>query len=507
MKFLEDIDTLLAQFAEADQKKLQVVVELCKAPPSKRSAFSFTMHPEKDQLFMLAGEYFNGINTMVHNELYSYTVKQDRWHDIRCPGGPPPRCAHQTVAVQQNGGELWVFGGEFTSKSQSQFYHYKDLWVYSIANKTWRKITAKDGPSARSGHRMVLSQKKLFLFGGFHDNGFDYKYFNDVHAFDLENYQWLKLEISGKLPDARSACGMAALNDGRLLVYGGYSRQKLQGAKDDSGVIHTDMFHLVPNKHDTTGLQYKWVLVKQSGDVPNPPRCSFSFSACCSLGQAGTWQDKAVLFGGVNDIQPPDEDEKLEGEFFNDLFLLDMTRGSWVELQLSGKRSAADEEKKRRRAEEDKDDVEMPDVQEADDAAAELTKASLEPQVHTVVTDGIFTLTVDMRSSTSAAASNELGSSLVARAADKNVFWPPPRISGGLSVRSGVLYLYGGLYEEGDKQLTLNDFYSLDLNKLEEWRVIKPLDPKDLEWFDSEDDEDDDDDDDSDSEDGSEDDH
>ena len=47
------------------------------------------------------------------------------------------------------------------------------------------------------------------------------------------------------------------------------------------------------------------------------------------------------------------------------------------------------------------------------------------------------------------------------RQAAKDVFIPPPRISGGVAVRRGTLYLYGGLYEEGDKQLTLNDFYAL----------------------------------------------
>ncbi|KAF2363618.1 hypothetical protein FHG87_005625 [Trinorchestia longiramus] len=486
----EDIDTLLAQFAEADRKKQEVVVSLCKAPPSKRSAFTLSPHPEKDVLFMLGGEYFNGVSTLVYSELYSYTVKQDRWHDIQSPGGPPPRCAHQTVAVPQNGGELWVFGGEFTSKSQSQFYHYKDLWVYSMASKAWRKITANGGPSARSGHRMVLTQKKLFLFGGFHDNGFDYKYFNDVHAFDLETYTWLKLDITGKVPAPRSACGMSALSDGRVLIYGGYSRLKAQGAKDDAGVIHSDMFHLVPYKHDTTGLQYKWVAVKQSGDLPNPPRCSFAFTSCCPPGQAGAWQDKAVVFGGVNDIQQPDEDDDdIEGQFFNDLFLLDLAKGSWVKTEVTGKQCAAEEGKKRRRAEQGIEDM---DTDPADDAAAKLSDASLEPKVHTVVTDGVFTLTVDLQSKESTSTNDALGSSLVAHSSRKNIFWPPPRISAGVAVKGGVLYLYGGLYEEGDKQLTLNDFYSLDLNKLEEWHIIKPLNQADLEWFDSEDEDEDD---------------
>jgi hypothetical protein len=31
----------------------------------------------------------------------------------------------------------------------------------------------------------------------------------------------------------------------------------------------------------------------------------------------------------------------------------------------------------------------------------------------------------------------------------------------GLAVKHGLLYLYGGLIEDGDKQFTLSDFYSL----------------------------------------------
>ncbi|KAK7068020.1 kelch domain containing 4 [Halocaridina rubra] len=87
---------------------------------------------------------------------------------------------------------------------------------------------------------------------------------------------------------------------------------------------------------------------------------------------------------------------------------------------------------------------------------------------------------------------------------DISSFSPPPRINAGMVVKHNVLHLYGGMYEDGDKQLTLNDFYSLDLNKLEDWTVIIPLDPGDLEWFDSESeegDESDDDDDESDEDD------
>ena len=48
-------------------------------------------------------------------------------------------------------------------------------------------FSATGGPSSRSGHRMVLLKRHLIVFGGFHDNLRDCKYFNDVHAFDLDN--------------------------------------------------------------------------------------------------------------------------------------------------------------------------------------------------------------------------------------------------------------------------------------------------------------------------------
>lgn len=57
---------------------------------------------------------------------------------------------------------------------------------------------ALNGPSARSGHRMVHVKKQLIVFGGFYDNlRHDYKYFNDLHIFDLETYVWRKIEPAG----------------------------------------------------------------------------------------------------------------------------------------------------------------------------------------------------------------------------------------------------------------------------------------------------------------------
>lgn len=38
---------------------------------------------------------------------------------------------------------------------------------------------------------------------------------------------------------------------------------------------------------------------------------------------------------------------------------------------------------------------------------------------------------------------------------------PCPRINPGLAVKHNILYLYGGMFEDGNREYTLNDFYSL----------------------------------------------
>ena len=117
----------------------------------------------------------------------------------------------------------------------------------SLKTRKWEKINAPNGPSARSGHRMAVSKKKLFVFGGFHDNNQSYRYFNDMHIFSLETYTWLQVEIGGAiLPPPRSGCCISATSEGKILIWGGYTKSQMK--KDiDRGITHTDMYALTPD--------------------------------------------------------------------------------------------------------------------------------------------------------------------------------------------------------------------------------------------------------------------
>ncbi|KAJ8302928.1 hypothetical protein KUTeg_019324 [Tegillarca granosa] len=397
----------------------------------------------------------------------------------------------QAVSLHQDGGQLWIFGGEFASPTQSQFYHYKDLWVYSLKGKVWQEIRAPGGPSSRSGHRMVCCKKQLIVFGGFHDNIRDYKYFNDVYAFNLDTYAWAKLDTSGFGPSPRSGVIMAALQDQqKILIYGGYSKERIK--KDvDKGTVHTDMFMLTPegktkNEDEWQPIKWKWSQVKQSGCRPSP-RCGMSLATISG--------NKGLIYGGVFDQE--EDDEQIEGVFFNDLFTLDLEKGKWFETVLRGKKSVAVEKKKRRKKkeenEEQDEDFEMEDDDEAEngmeDTHEEMKKLqidkmeteseesvqNIDKDIKNDVGDSIFTVTVGPQT-TSSVIQNQPGAEAMDE--ETKLFVPSCRFGSLVAVKDNILYLYGGMCEIGDKLLTYADFYSLDVHKYDEWNILIPPDDK-----------------------------
>ncbi|XP_005989196.1 kelch domain-containing protein 4 isoform X1 [Latimeria chalumnae] len=458
----EDLETLIAEFQSLDAKKTQIIETAC-PPPSPRLNASLSAHPEKDELILFGGEYFNGQKTFLYNDLYTYNIKKNSWAKVEIPNPPSRRCAHQAVVVPQGGGQLWVFGGEFASPNGEQFYHYKDLWVLHLATKTWEQIKATGGPSGRSGHRMVACKRQLILFGGFHESMRDYIYYNDVYSFNLDTFTWAKLSPSGTAPAPRSGCQMATTPDGSIVTYGGYSKQKVK--KDvDKGTLHTDMF-LLKNEGKEGEEKWIWSRISASGVKPSS-RSGFSLAVGPN--------NRVVLFGGVYDEE---EEEEIEGDFFNDIYFYDMVKNRWFPGQLKRPKS---EKKKRRR------DKKI----EAEGAEHEL-KEDQTPQepteiVKEIVAEDGTVMTIKQVVSvpnTKSEQSESEGEEEDGEEASGPQVEPCPRSNAMTVVKHGLLYVYGGMFEVGDRQFTLNDLYSIDLHKMEEWKVLVEIDPKTQEWL------------------------
>ncbi|XP_030058572.1 kelch domain-containing protein 4 [Microcaecilia unicolor] len=458
----EDLEALIAEFQTLDAKKTQIIETPCPPPPPRLNA-SFSAHPEKDELILFGGEYFNGQKTFLYNDLYIYNIKKNSWTKFDIPNPPPRRCAHQAVVVPQGGGQLWVFGGEFASPDGEQFYHYKDLWVLHLATRIWEQIKVPGGPLGRSGHRLVACKRELIVFGGFHESTRDYIYYNDVYAFNLDTFTWAKLCPLGTGPTPRSGCKMVTTQDGNVIVYGGYSKQKVK--KDvDKGVLHTDMF-LLKNEGKEKEDKWVWSRLNASGMKPSP-RTGFSVA----VGPGS----RSILFGGVYDEE---EEESIEGNFFNDIYFYEMEKSRWFAGQLKGPKS---EKKKRRRGRKTEaktaegEESEIPTPQ----GPTEITKE--------VITEDGTMLTIKQMvpaPSMEAEKSDSDESDEEGEAASGPQVEPYPRSSAMVAVKHGLLYVYGGMFEVGDRQFTLNDLYCIDLHKMDEWKVLVEMDPKTQEWL------------------------
>ncbi|XP_068628688.1 kelch domain-containing protein 4 [Battus philenor] len=418
----EDIAKVVAEIEREEAKRAAATEKALPGPPSARAYATLTPHPINNELILFGGEYHNGQKTEVYNELIFYNPVNNSWRRLKAPGAPPPRSAHQAVATPANKGELWVFGGEFTSPSETQFYHYKDLWCFSLAEKKWEKVVAPNCPSPRSGHRMVLLGRKLVVFGGYCDDGRECRYFDDLHAFCLDTRSWEKLSPTGRGPSARSACVMVPAGNESLIVYGGFSR--VRDGRTERTCTHTDMFRL-----SARNGAWSWRTLGGGGRV-----------ARSGLAAAvNTHANRAYVFGGVCDVE--ETEEELRGEMSDELALIDLETGKWHGVTLRAEQQAAP----------------VKTEEQVEEAPAEAV---------TVITDEVFTIKLGGAPT----ATTKQGEAPRARAQVPS--GPSARMSAMLASHRSVLYVYGGVLEKDDKQFYLSDMYSLDLHKLNNWKTL-----------------------------------
>ncbi|CAM6037868.1 unnamed protein product [Sphagnum compactum] len=476
----DDIDAILAKIQKEEAKKVAVHVDENVPAPSPRCNGSVTVNPLREsELIFYGGEYYNGDKTFVYGDLYRYNVDKCEWKLVSSPNSPPPRSAHQAVAWKNF---LFVFGGEFTSPNQEKFHHYKDLWRLDLNTNVWEQLNLKDAPSPRSGHRMVLYKHKLILFGGFYDTLREVRYFNDLHVLDLDDYKWqeIKPKPGASWPSARSAFQFASLLD-EVFLYGGYFKDAMAD-KDGSekGVVHADMWTLDPRT-------WEWNKVKKLG-MPPGPRAGFSMCV---------HKKRAILFGGVVDTEVR---EVLQSTFINEMYAFQMDNRRWYPLELrklkipKGKLETVKSEdlKGGSRPKRKANGTEMvashdPDVapmdtadDQLDDDAIVVDSEGLAKRIEGTILDGDKDVGEGDNSRESEASNAIL-----------QVVKPCGRINSSMVVGRDTLYLYGGMMEVGDREVTLDDLYTLDLNKLDAWNLV--IEATKTDWVEPDDDDDDDD--------------
>ncbi|KAI9458053.1 galactose oxidase [Boletus coccyginus] len=452
----QDLEDILEKMRQEWEAAHTVTEELAQGPPSRRANATLTTCPNGNHLWSIGGEYFSEDGkAYFYNDVFRYSPDKDEWRKFVSQTCPGPRSAHSVVASPVGGGKLYLFGGEFSSLYQNSFHHYRDFWIFDIPTHTWERIESKVRPSARSGHRMAMWKHLIVLFGGFYDPGYRTHYLNDTWIFDTQEYKWRQIEFkdSERKPSPRSGFSFLPTPDG-IVLHGGYCKEYTKGKRPVGVILDDTWFLKYASIHPwsptmtldpslPTPLALKWEKRKTVSSTHTP-----SARAGCTMALWVTDEERG--------------EERLESVFWNDLYGYQLGgHGRWISLHLKKpkKRGGGGKKKKQVRAGEA-----IPSIQDVDDDDGEPgedgeTQASLGSR--TQPSEGARPVAESEREV-------EIDSD------DPNLTKPMPRYNAMLAVLRNTLYIYGGIFELGPREYTLDDFYALQLDKLERFVCLKP---------------------------------
>ncbi|CAF0943586.1 unnamed protein product [Didymodactylos carnosus] len=112
--------------------------------------------------------------------------------------GPSPRSGHRAVITDS---DLWLWGGYFPRQVNQNESMFRELWRYNFAMKRWTKEeTAGDGPSLTlASHAVCLHRNLMFVFGG---TGFPFGQHgsNDLYTLNLKQRIWKRHKLLKEPP-------------------------------------------------------------------------------------------------------------------------------------------------------------------------------------------------------------------------------------------------------------------------------------------------------------------
>lgn len=455
--------------------------------PTPRVSSSYNIHPISGEVIIFGGEYYDGKEAKCFHDLYKWNIDKNEWKQVvisnnKSPsnylGGPKPRCSHQAVVFNEC---LYIHGGEYST--ENQFYHFRDLWRLNLKNYTWQEVkTTGLSPTPRSGHRMVVWRHFFVVFGGFHDTVRETRYFNDIHILNTKTLHWVRIDSSKyeSCPSPRSGVQMVLCpNSDRIFIYGGYSKIR-DNSKNSIGKTHSDCWFLDMKPFLNEGRLPIWERISKKG---NPPSTR---SGSTVIG----YKNQCIIFGGVFD-QDDELGLNLNSTFYNDLYIFEISNRRWYKIELSNNRTKSKSLDDNQLKINDSNSslyfepikkgelyninrlggVDLSEKQSSN--KDELSKVIAEQQnsFNDVLPDNKLT---DIKV-------NDFGKQF------DNIFMnsPLPRINCGMFLRGNFAYIYGGIFESGKRNITLDDCWCFNILKKDEWVCVLPLSTKSEEWADS----------------------
>ncbi|KAF5335725.1 hypothetical protein D9611_009622 [Ephemerocybe angulata] len=486
----DDLEGILEKMRAEWEASHTVTEELSAGPPSQRANASLTPCPSGAQhLWMIGGEFFSEDGrAYFYNDTYRYNAEKDDWRRFVSPTCPGPRSAHAVVGSPAGGGKLFLFGGEFSSLHQTTFHHYRDFWCFDAQTHMWDRIETKVKPSARSGHRMAMWKHFIVLFGGFYDPGITTRYLNDLWVFDTQEYTWKQIELKETelKPSPRSGFSFLPTPDG-IILHGGYCKEYKKGQRPVGVMLEDTWFlklSLPETPASTTGasptaatnakksksgpskgsgalqLTAKWERRKRASDAFAPP-----LRSGCTMSLWGA-KGMGVMFGGVTDEE--DGEEGLKSVFWGDMYGYQLSgKGRWVSFTIKVPKKGGGKAKKKAQPQRGRDIGD--EEEELDEWSAAYREKKKAEEAEGGLGKDAKTEAVSGGKEMDGAKATDVNE----EEEDPLKTVPMARYNAMLAVLKNTLYIYGGIFERGSKEYTLDDFYSVQLDKMERFICLK----------------------------------
>jgi len=267
-------------------------------------------------------------------------------------------------------------------------------------------------------------------------------------------------------------------------------------AAEPESMVYTDswLLHLRPILE---GKPPTWERLTSS--VPRSQQEELVSSGRNPIGRCGTssavHKDRLVVAGGV--IDKEHYHHKMESVFYNDLHALDIEKRKWFPIRTNN----SDREGQKRQSRggkndgEDADSINDSDLEQEDDEEdeAEVNNensgwdiqklrsnmfAFLDGEGNLVYEKDAVVKVVDGLGNNEQFEEKELSSKVLKVDPETKTLKPSasseplPRIKAMLFLSGHTLYLYGGLVEVGDREVTLDDMWCIDLKKKRAWECL-----------------------------------
>lgn len=460
----------------------QILMPVTAPSPPARCAHSAVYY--NNALYVFGGELATTDHYHHYKDLWKYDITQQSWSELTAKVGsvPSARSGHSAVVWKHY---MVVFGGFYEAMKDTPRW-FNDVFVFNLKTEQWMDIPySKLGnrPEPRSACNVGVVNDKMILQGGFSKlpnsamaGGKETKVHTDGWSLNLKPIlqdkppTWEKLLSSAassaaaqqqllqaannqsRNPNGRSACASATYKN-KLLVFGGVIDAELMHHKVDS-VFFPDLFCLEVEPRP------KWYPLK----VARKPA-----QAAAAAGASAEEDEKEEESDDDDDDMIIEENEEEDtapqpsgwniDKLRENMFAFTDGAGNLVYERIAESKAntiSDDEEEKEETKEEEESDEEEEETKSGDKQQSK-KKGPAEENSKPITSSSVMVL--DPTTNTPQAVQRDE---------------PLPRIKCGAIVNKNTLFIYGGLVEIGDREVTLDDMWSLDLKKRSQWKCLFP---------------------------------